>query len=108
MLLGTYTCRRAVQLAHSFAKTMGLREPAPIPTAIRIMEGNPGKRPLNGREPQPAAVEPRCPDPSTKWKNGLPDLAAGGWSFSSVFNRQSGNFGTAAFNSVIVMASFIF
>ena len=59
---------------------MGRRGPAPIPTAIRIMEGNPGKRPLTGREPQPAAgVEPRCPDHLDKdarkeWRRLVPIL----------------------------------
>src|ERR1035441_5910662 len=40
---------------------MGYRGPIPKPTAIEIAEGRPGKRPLNGREPQPRAVTPKCP-----------------------------------------------
>lgn len=40
---------------------MGLRGPAPIPTAIRRIEGNPGKRPLNEWEPQPKKVRPAMP-----------------------------------------------
>ena len=40
---------------------MGLRGPAPIPTAIRRYEGNPGKRPLNVWEPQPKTVRPAMP-----------------------------------------------
>lgn len=40
---------------------MGLRGPAPIPTAIRSYEGNPGKRPLNEWEPQPKMVRPTMP-----------------------------------------------
>jgi P27 family predicted phage terminase small subunit len=60
-------------------ETMGLRGPAPKPTAIRIIDSNPGKRPLNGREPQPDAVEPRCPDHLDKdarkeWRRLVPIL----------------------------------
>ena|SRR5271170_397968 len=40
---------------------MGVRGPAPKPTALVVLEGNPGKRPLNQREPQPRQVAPRCP-----------------------------------------------
>jgi P27 family predicted phage terminase small subunit len=41
---------------------MGLRGPAPKPTAIKRLEGNPGKRKLNEAEPQPTAGVPECPD----------------------------------------------
>ena len=41
---------------------MGLRGPAPKPRALVVLEGNPGKRPLNPREPQPRVRRPRCPD----------------------------------------------
>lgn len=40
---------------------MGIRGPAPTPTVIRKAEGNPGKRPFNGWEPQPRAIRPRMP-----------------------------------------------
>lgn len=40
---------------------MGLREPAPKPTALRIAEGNLGKRPLNILEPRPRQIIPACP-----------------------------------------------
>jgi len=33
----------------------------PKPTAVKIREGNPGKRPLNLREPLPDIVVPECP-----------------------------------------------
>jgi P27 family predicted phage terminase small subunit len=33
----------------------------PIPTEIKILRGNPGKRRLNHREPKPAAGLPPCP-----------------------------------------------
>lgn len=32
---------------------MGKRGPRPQPTALRILRGNPGKRPINNSEPQP-------------------------------------------------------
>lgn len=35
----------------------------PVPTILKIVRGNPGKRPLNQNEPQPRHIEPRCP----KW-----------------------------------------
>ncbi|MEP7365431.1 MAG: hypothetical protein ABI972_19425 [Acidobacteriota bacterium] len=40
---------------------MGLRGPAPKPAAVRLYEGNLGKRPLNPLEPRPRVVEPSCP-----------------------------------------------
>ena len=51
---------------------MGLRGPAPRPTALRILEGNPSKRPLNKSEPKPRLKIPRCPDH-------LDDLAKAEW-----------------------------
>ena len=33
----------------------------PKPSALKALEGNPGKRPLNGSEPQPERRAPRCP-----------------------------------------------
>ncbi len=41
---------------------MGLRGPAPKPTALRVLEGNLGKRPLNPHEPKPRKAVPRCPE----------------------------------------------
>jgi P27 family predicted phage terminase small subunit len=41
---------------------MGLRGPAPKPTAIKRLEGNPGKRKLNEAEPKPMMGVPECPD----------------------------------------------
>lgn len=40
---------------------MGRRGFAPIPTAIKLLEGNPGRRPLNKREPKPKPGIPYCP-----------------------------------------------
>lgn len=33
----------------------------PKPTKLKILEGNPGKRPLNKREPMPKRGRPKCP-----------------------------------------------
>lgn len=41
---------------------MGLRGPAPKPTALKIAAGNPGKRPLNTAEPVPPAGIAEPPD----------------------------------------------
>lgn len=39
----------------------------PKPTRIKQLEGNPGKRSLNKKEPQPANKEPECPSFLTKY-----------------------------------------
>ena len=51
----------------------------PIPTALKIRAGNPGKRPLPTDEPQPMPGRPRCPewlDPAAKakWRALVPEL----------------------------------
>ncbi|MFZ3585212.1 phage terminase small subunit P27 family [Loktanella sp. DJP18] len=38
-----------------------MRGRKPKPTALKLIEGNPGKRPLNGREPRPPTSLPTCP-----------------------------------------------
>jgi phage terminase small subunit len=38
-----------------------MRGRKPIPTAVKIAMGNPGKRPLNKREPKPVIAIPTCP-----------------------------------------------
>jgi P27 family predicted phage terminase small subunit len=58
---------------------MGKRGPAPKPTALKILQGNPGKRPLNAREPLPQRGRPRCPtwldrEAKAKWKALVPEL----------------------------------
>ena len=58
---------------------MGQRGPAPKPTALVLLEGNPGKRPLNKREPQPRMRAPKCPDyldenARTEWRRLVPIL----------------------------------
>ena len=50
-----------------------MRGRKPKPTALKLIEGNPGKRPINGHEPKPSAARPTCPShlsPTAKaeWK----------------------------------------
>ena len=40
---------------------MAERGRKPKPTAIKVLEGNPGKRTLNEHEPKPEKKAPRCP-----------------------------------------------
>ncbi len=40
---------------------MGRRGPAPKPTILRVLEGNPSHRPLPRNEPRPRALAPKCP-----------------------------------------------
>jgi P27 family predicted phage terminase small subunit len=40
---------------------MGRRGPRPEPTALKLLKGNPGKRPLNEREPRPSPGAPEAP-----------------------------------------------
>jgi P27 family predicted phage terminase small subunit len=40
---------------------MAQRGRKPIPTAIKVLEGNPGKRELNTKEPKPERKAPKCP-----------------------------------------------
>jgi len=42
---------------------VAIRGRKPTPTAIKMLEGNPGKRPMNGSEPKPLKKAPSCP----KW-----------------------------------------
>ncbi|MBA3324479.1 MAG: phage terminase small subunit P27 family [Rhodobacteraceae bacterium] len=50
-----------------------MRGRKPKPISLKLIEGNPGKRPIHGREPQPPQSQPSCPahlSPSAKaeWK----------------------------------------
>lgn len=40
---------------------MAQRGRKPKPTAVKVLEGNPGKRSLNTNEPKPQKKTPRCP-----------------------------------------------
>lgn len=49
------------------------------PTALKILEGNPGKRPLPSREPKPPPIAPKCPswlpvDGKKLWRELAPQL----------------------------------
>ncbi len=51
----------------------------PKPTVIKILAGNPGKRPLNKAEPKPKPVAPKCPawlskEAKREWKRVAPEL----------------------------------
>lgn len=53
------------------------RPPKPVP--LKLVDGNPGKRPLPGREPKPPPSRPRCPawlPPAAKaaWRRIVPEL----------------------------------
>ncbi len=59
---------------------MGRRGPRPQPTALRVLRGNPGKRPLNADEPKPASIASIAPpvwlDPTAAeaWRELAPRL----------------------------------
>lgn len=58
---------------------MGKRGPAPKPTRIKVLNGNPGHRPLNTREPMPKRGRPVCPawlddEAKTVWRKLVPEL----------------------------------
>lgn len=58
---------------------MGRRGPAPKPTVLKVLEGNPGKRPLNQNEPKPKPIAPKCPswldkEAKREWKRVAPEL----------------------------------
>jgi len=55
----------------------------PLPTNLKILRGNPGKRPLPKNEPRPPKDKPSCPafvtgDARKEWKRIAPLLAAMG------------------------------
>ena len=56
---------------------MASRGRTPKPTAIKQLEGNPGKRQLNTNEPKPKQKAPTCP----KW---LDDEAKKEWKLSLI------------------------
>ena len=53
--------------------------PIPKPTALKLLEGNPGKRPMNPNEPKPMAGVPSCPShldrlAKAEWRRIVPEL----------------------------------
>jgi P27 family predicted phage terminase small subunit len=55
----------------------------PKPTALKVLEGNPGKRPLNKNEPKPEKKAPKCPswlepDAKKEWRRLAKELEAMG------------------------------
>ena len=62
---------------------MATRGRKPKPTALKALEGNPGKRPLNEHEPVPPKGAIRCPawleaEAKKEWKRLAPSLEAMG------------------------------
>lgn len=60
---------------------MGRRGPPKKPTTLKIAAGNPGKRPLNPREPKPKTDEPPMPlwlseRAQAEWRRIVPELLA--------------------------------
>lgn len=54
--------------------------PLPKPSHLKVLTGNPGNRPLNENEPQPAKGEPVMPDwltgrAASAWRELVPELA---------------------------------
>lgn len=55
----------------------------PVPTRLKVLRGNPGKRPLPFAEPTPTAGAPSCPDHVTgaaraEWERIAPELLTAG------------------------------
>lgn len=62
---------------------MAVRGRKPKPTALRILEGNPGRRPFNKREARPDPTIPACPNwlnraAKAKWRELVPMLRDAG------------------------------
>ena len=58
-----------------------MRGRKPTPTKLRVLRGNPGKRPLNQNEPRPRQDLPKCPkhlsaEGRKEWRRVLKELAA--------------------------------
>ena len=62
---------------------MGRRGPQRKPTKLKVVEGNPGKRPINANEPDPEVKIPECPEflddvAKAEWNRIAPELEAYG------------------------------
>lgn len=58
---------------------MGARGPAPKPTTLKLLAGNPGHEKLNRNEPKPRPVAPKCPswldaEARREWRRVAPEL----------------------------------
>src|SRR5690606_5520585 len=58
---------------------MGRRGPPPKPSHLKLVAGNPGRRPLPPDEPQPEVAAPKCPshlkgEARREWKRIAPEL----------------------------------
>src|SRR5262245_55438149 len=56
-----------------------MRGRKPKPTRLNVADGNPGRRPLNDREPLPQRGRPRCPqwldaEAKRQWRQLVPEL----------------------------------
>lgn len=56
-----------------------MRGRKPKPTNLKLLEGNPGKRPLPANEPKPRPISPKCPawlnrEAKRLWKKLMPEL----------------------------------
>lgn len=59
---------------------MGKRGPMPTPTGLKLLSGNPGKRPLNLDQAPAKRALPRCPswlsrEAKAEWRRVAPELA---------------------------------
>lgn len=57
-----------------------IRGRKPKPTALKVLAGNPGKRPINANEPKPPPARPRCPawldaEAKREWRRIAPTMA---------------------------------
>lgn len=60
-----------------------MRGRKPLPTNVKVLRGNPGKRKLNKSEPKPSGKLPACPhwltlEAKREWRRVLPELKAMG------------------------------
>jgi P27 family predicted phage terminase small subunit len=71
----------SVSFASAFEPRFAMAAPTPLPTRLKLLRGNPGKRRLNLDEPQPASA-PECPAPPSflsayaaeQWRRVAPEL----------------------------------
>lgn len=67
---------------------MGRRGPAPTPTALKVLHGNPGHRRLNDAEPRPRVADPEPPGwlspvARVEWDRIAPELSVMGTTFEA-------------------------